>query len=36
MSNTIAGQPAAVRYFFEPLPALYGGLVQNEAELAKC
>jgi glycosyltransferase involved in cell wall biosynthesis len=36
MPHTIAGQSAAIPLPFEPLPALYGGLMQNEGELAKC
>ena len=31
----IAGQSTAIPLPFEPLPALYGGLMQNEAELAR-
>ena len=36
MSNPVAGQSTAIPLPFEPLPAFYGGLMQNEAELAKC
>src|ERR1700693_345783 len=36
MSHPVAGQSAAIPLPFEPLPAFYGGLMQKEAELAKC
>lgn len=36
MSSPAAGQSTAIPLPFEPLPAFYGGVMQNEAELAKC
>jgi 2-polyprenyl-3-methyl-5-hydroxy-6-metoxy-1,4-benzoquinol methylase len=36
MPYTTASQGSAIPLPFEPLPAFYGGLMQNEAELAKC
>src|SRR5581483_3120189 len=36
MPYTVATETPALPLPFEPLPAFYGGLMQNEAELAKC
>jgi glycosyltransferase involved in cell wall biosynthesis len=36
MPYTVAAPGASIPLPFEPLPAFYGGLMQNEAELAKC
>jgi len=36
MAQSIAGQSASIPLPFEPLPAFYGGLMQNDAELANC
>ncbi len=36
MAQTVATANTAIPLPFEPLPAFYGGLMQNEAELAKC
>ena len=36
MSYTVASSGTAIPLPFEPLPAFYGGVMQNEAELAQC
>jgi 2-polyprenyl-3-methyl-5-hydroxy-6-metoxy-1,4-benzoquinol methylase len=36
MTHTINGQEERIPLPFEPLPAFYSGVMQNEAEMAKC
>src|SRR3954462_15647364 len=36
MPYTVASPGTAIPLPFEPLPAFYGGVMQNEAELAQC